>query len=72
MFEKFDKSRILSGSFDKSIKIWDIASASCIKTIILAHSSTIKSFLKFSKTKFISGGSSIKFWDKGQAYALKL
>ena len=32
-----DKNKIISGSDDKSIKVWDVESGSCIKTISTVH-----------------------------------
>jgi WD40 repeat protein len=54
---------IISGSEDKSIKIWDISNGNCIKTLN-GHSTHVMS-VAINNNKIISGsrGGSIKIWE---------
>ena len=55
---------MISGSFDKSIKIWDINTGICLKTL-RGHEDYITCLEKISSTKIVSGsiGNLIKVWD---------
>ena len=55
--------RVLSGSFDKAVKLWKLESGKCIKTFI--HTSGVTSVKQATNNKLISGcyDGSIKIWD---------
>ena len=52
---ELNNGNLVSGSNDKSIKIWDLENKSCVKTLI-GHSGNVISFLEHSSGKLISGG----------------
>jgi WD40 repeat protein len=59
-----DANRLISASYDKTIKIWDLQSGECLKTLN-EHSLGAKSVLIYKNNKFISGSfdKTIKIWD---------
>lgn len=60
-----DDSRIISGSDDTSIKIWDVASGVCIQTLD-GHKRPVTSVCISSDTCYVASGSSdntVKVWD---------
>ena len=63
---ELNNGNLVSGSNDKSIKIWDLESKSCAKTLI-GHSGYVFSLLEHSSGKLISGGGIIdrtsRMWD---------
>jgi len=58
------KTEIISGSRDKSIKIWNFISGKCLKTF-LGHTDYIVGLVKINANQFASSSSyeSIKIWD---------
>ena len=69
LFRSVSQSRygkyILSGSGDKTIKIWEISSGKCIKTLE-GHNETVTSVSYSPDGKYISSGSldkTIKIWE---------
>jgi len=66
-----DKFTLASGSYE-TIKIWDIKSTNCLKTIVLAHLETVYDLLMLSESKLISGGASMKIWDLKTGICLKV
>ena len=52
---ELNNGNLVSGSGDKSIKIWDLEKKSCLKTLI-GHSGYVLSLLDHSSGKLISGG----------------
>ncbi len=62
----FNDKKILSGSSDKTIKIWDEQTESNIKTFY-GHNDSISSlYYSFDDKKIVSGSSdkTIKIWDE--------
>lgn len=61
----YDNTKIVSGSWDDTIKLWDVASGECEKTFV-GHADGIES-VAFSHdgTKLVSGSrdNTIKLWD---------
>ena len=56
---KLNTHQIVSGSLDKSIKIWDIVTGNCLKTLL-----NNENVIKLNKYQIVSdSGSSIKIWD---------
>jgi F-box and WD-40 domain protein 1/11 len=49
----FDKDKIVSGSYDQSIRVWDINTGECIRTYEHCHSSWVFDVM-FDDTKIIS------------------
>lgn len=59
---KINKSQIVSGSLNKRIKIWDIVTGKCLKT--LKNDERVFSIIKLNKYQIVSQCStSIKIWD---------
>lgn len=48
----FDKDEIVSGSYDQSIRVWDIHTGKCIKTYSRCHTSWVFDVM-FDETKII-------------------
>ena len=61
---KLSKTQIASGSDDFCIKIWDLPSGKCLKTL-KGNNSIVTSIAKLSKTRIVSGSwdNFIKIWD---------
>ena len=63
---ELNNGNLVSGSGDKSIKIWDLENKSCVKTLI-GHSGFIFSLLEHSSGKLISGSGNddltSRMWD---------
>ncbi|PFX34916.1 F-box/WD repeat-containing protein 7-like [Stylophora pistillata] len=62
---QFDDTRIASGSYDKTIRVWDIQSGECDVVLTLAgHSGTVRC-LNLNGNRLVSGSvdRSIKVWD---------
>ncbi|KAL9959313.1 hypothetical protein ACROYT_G032627 [Oculina patagonica] len=62
---QFDDTRIASGSYDKTIRVWDIQSGDCDAVLTLAgHSGTVRC-LNLNGNRLVSGSvdRSIKVWD---------
>ena len=57
-------NRLISGSTDNTIKIWDLESGECLKTLE-DHDDWVRSILLIQNNKFISGSldGRIKIWD---------
>jgi len=55
--------QLVSGSFDKLIKIWNYTNGNCLKTLN-GHKGNIYSLIKINENQFLSGGAdkSIKMW----------
>ncbi|KAI8339290.1 WD40-repeat-containing domain protein [Blakeslea trispora] len=49
----FDKTKIVSGSYDQSIRVWDIHTGECIKTFSRCHTSWVFDVM-FDETRIIS------------------
>ena len=49
----FDKTKIVSGSYDQSIRVWDIQTGECIKTFSRCHTSWVFDVM-FDETRIIS------------------
>ena len=62
---QFDQNVIISGSRDSSIKIWDLQSGDCIKTIESAHEKSVLC-LHFDDEQIVTGSSdyTIRIWDR--------
>jgi F-box/WD-40 domain protein 7 len=58
-----NNNTLLSGSYDKTIKVWECNSYLCIKTI--THDKGVRSFANLANGYFASGSSDkkIKIWD---------
>jgi hypothetical protein len=56
--------RLASGSFDTSIKIWDVATKTCLVTL-RGHSESVKTLTQLNDGRLASGSAdnSIKLWD---------
>jgi len=68
-----DNKFIISGSYDKTIKIWDVQTGECLK-ILKGHNGRIESIAISSDNKFIvsgSGDGTIKIWDVKTGRCLK-
>jgi len=61
----YQNSKLIIGSRDKSIKIYELASGDCLKTIDSAHSNSVFCLKVIKKDLFLSGSSdnTIKMWD---------
>lgn len=61
----FNENLIITGSRDKTIKIWDVTKDLASEKQFLAHSGTVCSLVQLSPTLFASGGSDclIKIWN---------
>ncbi len=68
-----DGTQVVSGSYDKMVKIWDASSGACLKTLE-GYSSWIKSvaFLH-DGTQIVlgSGDNTVKIWDASSGTCLK-
>ena len=51
-----DEKTLISGSFDKSIKIWDLNSGKCIKTLFGHDGHVLLVMFSPNNSKFISAG----------------
>ncbi|KAN0095516.1 WD40 repeat-like protein [Hyaloscypha variabilis] len=60
---QFDDTILATGSYDTTIKIWDIATEKCIRTL-RGHTSGVRA-LQFDETKLISGSldKTIRVWN---------
>jgi WD40 repeat protein len=60
---QFDKNKIMSGSNDRTIKLWDVNTGQCLHTL-KGHTDWVRC-LKFDDSKMASGGfdETIKLWD---------
>ena len=67
--EKF----ILSGSSDKTIKVWDIENNYEVNATITAHNDTVKCLAVYKNYYLVSGSydKSIKIWDLRKHFELK-
>lgn len=63
MCVKFDDSILATGSYDATVKIWDIESGECIRTLT-GHTSGVRA-LQFDDQKLISGSmdGTLKIWN---------
>src|SRR2546421_6944222 len=62
-----DGTRVVSGSDDETVKIWDASSGACLKTLE-AHSTCISSIaFSHDDTRVVSGSvdKTVKIWDAG-------
>jgi WD40 repeat protein len=68
----YSKNKVISASTDKTIKIWDIKTGLCEKTIE-AHSEPIRAIQMIETNQFISCSSdkSILLWDLNTFNCLK-
>ena len=59
-----NSNRLISGSEDKTIKIWNLETGECLKTL-KEHHDWVNSILIISNNKFLSGSDdkTIKIWD---------
>ena len=67
---KYKKCKLITGSSDDSLKVWDMENAACIRTI-RGHTSSIYS-LTYSQSGLLISGSfdgTIKFWDMNGNYS---
>ena len=61
---KFSRYEIISGSYDKTIKIWDLVKGKCLQTLT-GHTRYVMSLLKITNNILASGSDdqSIKIWN---------
>ena len=67
---KLSKTIIVSGSYDISIKIWDVITGNCLKTLE-GHVSSVLRLLKINEGQFLSCCYCIKLWDSKSGICLK-
>jgi len=68
-----DGTQVVSGSRDKTVKIWDASSGACLKTLE-GHSDSVWSVaFSYDGTQVISGSwdKTVKIWDAGSGACLK-
>ena len=68
-----DNTFIISGSEDKTIRIWDVESAECIK-ILEGHTSRVQSIALSKNNQFVVSGSfdkTVRLWDRGTGESIK-
>lgn len=60
---QFDENTLITGSYDSTVKVWDISSGTCLRTLT-GHTSGIRC-LQFDDRKLMTGSldSTLKLWD---------
>jgi WD40 repeat protein len=69
---RISNEKIASCSFDKTIKIWNMITGECLRTIE-AHSNFVRFMIELPNNKIIScsDDKKIKVWDTDTGYCLK-
>ena len=60
---KLDENTIVSGSYDYSIKIWNLITGTCVRTLIVQ--SSVNCMYNLNKYQIVSGSDdkTLKVWD---------
>ncbi|KAJ3397528.1 hypothetical protein HDU92_007191 [Lobulomyces angularis] len=68
-----DSNKVISGSHDRSIKIWDLSKGYCIKTVFTLSSCNDLTSLDSEGTVIVSGhlDSNVRFWDTRSGNTIK-
>ena len=67
-----DKNELISGSLDKSIRLWDLKSNKSVR-LFKGHSNWVQCLVQLNSHELISGSwdKTIKFWDMKTGRCLK-
>lgn len=70
---KVDDSKLITGSADKSIRIWNMKTETCQKTIIKAHDHCVSDLVSMDNGLFASGSrdKTLKIWDQESGICLQ-
>ncbi|CAF0939766.1 unnamed protein product [Brachionus calyciflorus] len=71
-FESINKDKILSGSSDKTIKLWNKTTGECLKTFY-GHKDSVNTLCLINDEEFLSGSfdRTIKYWNINRKQCLK-